>query len=94
MRVLEHLSFGRIVHLGLHPPGLRDLGGAQSLQNPLIKEYTLNHIWDPITIYKVYSLIKGFWRLWVLPLSPQNPARGWTCVSNLGERRRFFCCAA
>ena len=34
----------------------------QRLQNPIIKEYTLNHIRDPIII-KVYSLIKGFWSL-------------------------------
>ena len=31
----------------------------QSLRNPLIKEYTLNHIRDP-TIIKVYFLIKGY----------------------------------
>ena len=31
-------------------------GTTQRLQNPLIKESTLNHI--------IYSLIKGFWSLW------------------------------
>ena len=35
----------------------------QSLQNPLIKESTLNCNRIPNMIYKVYSLIKGFWSL-------------------------------
>ena len=30
--------------------------------------YTLNHIRDPIVIYKVYSLIKGSWSLWGLAI--------------------------
>ena len=37
----------------------------QSLQNPLFKEYTLNYNRIPNMIYKVYSLIKRFWRLWI-----------------------------
>ena len=37
----------------------------QRLQYPSIKEYTLNYSRDP-TIIKVYSLIKGYWSLWVL----------------------------
>ena len=40
---------------------------SQRLQYPyLIKEYTLNHIRDPIIVFKVYSLIKGYWSLWAL----------------------------
>ena len=37
---------------------------AQRLQNPLIKEYTLNLIGVP-SLFLVYSLIKEFWSLWV-----------------------------
>ena len=35
------------------PSGVEGLGfrNTQSLQNPLIKEYTLNHIRDPTMIY-------------------------------------------
>ena len=39
----------------------------QRLQYPLIKEYSLNHIRDP-SIFKVYSLSKGYWSLWEAPL--------------------------
>ena len=39
----------------------------QTFQNSLIKEYTLNHNRDPYydLKFKVYSLIKGFWKVWV-----------------------------
>ena len=38
----------------------------------LIKEYTLNHNIQP-TLFKVYSLIKGYWVLWVsIALLPQK----------------------
>ena len=30
-----------------------------------MKEYTLNHTRDPTITYKVYSLIEGFWKVWV-----------------------------
>ena len=37
----------------------------QRSQYPLIKEYTLNHNVEA-SLCKVYSLIKGYWVLWVL----------------------------
>ena len=37
------------------------LGRPQRLQYPLIKEYTL----EILLQFKVYSLIKGYWSLWV-----------------------------
>ena len=37
----------------------------QRLQYPLIKEYTLNYNRSLIRI-KVYSLIQGYWSLWVV----------------------------
>ena len=46
----------------------------QTLQNPLIKEYTLNHIRDPIIIYCMFLFFKGFWSLWVT-LNPKPSAR-------------------
>ena len=38
-------------------------------ENPIslnYKEYTLNHIRDPVNFFRVYSLIKGYWHwdLW------------------------------
>ena len=45
---------------------------AQISQYPLIKEYTLNHNIQPL-LFKVYSLIKGYWVLWVsIALLPQK----------------------
>ena len=36
----------------------------QSLPNPLTKEYSLNHVGFLLLWFKVYSQIKGFWKLW------------------------------
>ena len=36
----------------------------QTFQNPLIKEDTLNYNRIPNMIYGIYSLIKGFWKVW------------------------------
>ena len=59
---------GRAFARGLHEAPLLHCAvvGArtQRLQYPLSKEYTLNHIRDPILYFKVYSLIKGYWSLW------------------------------
>ena len=41
-------------------------GSTQRAQYPLIREYTLNYRGLRIMIYKVYSLIKGYWALWVI----------------------------
>ena len=65
---------------------------AQRLQNPLIKEYTLNLIRVPVIIYifKVYSLMKGFWSLWGHPggSAQRCGAELWGPESTLEERLR------
>ena len=46
------------------------------LQYPLIKEYTLKSLKIRIGIlirFKVYSLIKGYWSLWMLHQMYQHP---------------------
>ena len=45
-------------------PTSRTVGLTQRSQYPLIQEYTLNHNTKD-SIFKVYSLIKGYWVLWV-----------------------------
>ena len=40
-------------------------------QIPLIKEYTLNYKRNPKIGFKVYSLTKGFWSLWVPAIEVQ-----------------------
>ena len=47
------------------PLGFRVRAGNQRLQYPLTKEYTLNYNRHPNKIEKIYSLIKGYWSLWV-----------------------------
>ena len=37
----------------------------RSTKKSLIQKYTLNHMTDPIRNVKVYSLIKGYWRVWL-----------------------------
>ena len=42
--------------------------GSQRAQYPLTKEYTLNHYYYSLyslRYIKVYSLLKGYWALWV-----------------------------
>ena len=53
----------------------------QSLQNPLIKEYTLN--------FRVYSLIKGFWRLW--EASSLSPPMSSPSYRRWGAKSKFLC---
>ena len=50
------------------------VGWTQTFQNPLIKEYTLNYNRDPPLYFEVYSLIKGFWKVWgaVIITSPEK----------------------
>ena len=43
-------------------PSCQDV--SQRLQNPIIKEYTLNIRIGTLIRFEVYSLIKGFWSLW------------------------------
>ena len=55
------------LRLQLHQPESHLLASlcnfyTQTFQNPLIKEYTLDHIRDP-TKFQVYSLTKGFWKV-------------------------------
>ena len=46
-----------------------DVKGSQRLRHPLIKEYTLHDNRIGILLsFKVYSLIKGYWSLWVQAL--------------------------
>ena len=56
-------------------------------QYPLIKEYTSNHIRDPIIIVEIYSLIKGCWSLWDNPAPP--PSKPWESFRS----RSVSCCA-
>ena len=49
----------------------------QRAQYPLIKEYTVNHQGLHIMIYKLYSLIKSYWDLWVSALGQFSHAFWW-----------------
>ena len=65
---------------------------ARRLQNPLIQEYTLHHIWDPITIQGIF--LKGFWKVWeemgILSCTPTPELRMSPAINSRTHELRAF----
>ena len=58
----------------------------QSFQKSLLKEYGLNHVGIPNRIFKVYSFIQDFWKLWEKSISqPASMFRPSGGCCNLGR---------
>ena len=62
---------------------------AQIFQNPLTREYTLIHSKDPLLGIKVYTLLKGFWKIWVGSPRVNSGSFYWGGGGTLDKRGRF-----